>query len=207
MQETDRIHEALNREPSIPHSAPLVSTSLSDRPGETWRFHQLRLLAPIIEHLLPEFLFELEILENASAGCNAGFSQRFFWTLIQESQRKRRDSSAASETASRALELIRQRVSQQFLITDLAMELGVHRSQLSRWFKASYGITLSNFVRICRIERSIELLNQNEMAISDIALECGFNDQSHFTRQFRETMNTTPAKWRGGEFDKASSLA
>lgn len=96
-------------------------------------------------------------------------------------------------------------MSQQFLIADLATELGVHRSQLSRWFKASYGVTLSNFARICRIERSIELLNQNEMAISDIALECGFNDQSHFTRQFRETMNTTPAKWRGGDLDNRTS--
>lgn len=201
MQETDRIDEAFNREPSIPSSSPPIASSLSDCPDKNWRFEQLRLLAPIIEHLLPEFLCELEMLENPP-GQN---STNFFWSLIQESQKKRRDSSPASETACRALEIIRQRVSQQFLIADLATELGVHRSQLSRWFKASYGVTLSNFARICRIERSIELLNQNEMAISDIALECGFNDQSHFTRQFRETMNTTPAKWRDGDLDNRTS--
>jgi AraC-like DNA-binding protein len=49
---------------------------------------------------------------------------------------------------------------------------------------------------MCRIDKSIDLLADKEKTIAKIALDCGFNDQSHFTRSFREVMTTTPAKWR-----------
>jgi len=123
------------------------------------------------------------------------------WELTCELVRgsRRRKPSSVPSIARQASEIIRAQISNPPSISVLSLELGIHRSQLSRSFKATFGITLSNFVRKCRIEKAIDLLEKDNLSIAEIALECGFNDQSHFTRCFRVMMSTTPAKWRKGE--------
>jgi AraC family transcriptional regulator len=47
-----------------------------------------------------------------------------------------------------------------------------------------------------RIERSKRLLKQKDLAIVDIALMCGFKNQSHLTTLFRKSTGTTPKNFR-----------
>jgi AraC-like DNA-binding protein len=47
-----------------------------------------------------------------------------------------------------------------------------------------------------RIERAKELLLGGELELAQIALDCGFNDQSHFTRLFVQSQGQSPGKWR-----------
>jgi len=166
------------------------------------RYLRFEMLAPILEHLIQGVFRELKRRDDFSAVASEGLSREFIWALIHRSRDS--DSTRASDVARRASEQIRRRFSDRCLIASLSEEMGVHRSQLSRWFKASYGVTLSRFVRICRIDQSIDLLADNQLTIAEIALECGFNDQSHFTRSFREVMATTPAKWRKAIFSSGN---
>jgi AraC-like DNA-binding protein len=46
------------------------------------------------------------------------------------------------------------------------------------------------------MERAMQLLQHNELMIADIARLVGFADQSHFTRQFKRLVGTTPLKFR-----------
>jgi AraC-like DNA-binding protein len=174
-------------------SSPASSAQREELPANL-RYQRFQMLVPILEHLIQGVIRELRHLDDISEIASEGLSQEFLWALIQGSQGS--GSTRAARITKRASELIRSRFSNRCLIANLAEELGIHRSQLSRWFKASYGITLSDFVRICRIDKSLDLLTDDEMTIAKIALDCGFNDQSHFTRSFREVMTTTPAKWR-----------
>lgn len=120
------------------------------------------------------------------------------WELICEMIRgsRARKFTPSTSVAIQASEIIRSQLSNPLSISELADELGIHRSQLSRSFKASFGVSLSHFIRQCRIEKSIVLLGKRDLSIAEIALECGFTDQSHFTRCFRTMLSTTPAKWR-----------
>jgi AraC family transcriptional regulator, L-rhamnose operon regulatory protein RhaS len=47
-----------------------------------------------------------------------------------------------------------------------------------------------------RLNRSAELLKNSDMRITDIALQCGFNDANYFTRQFRNFKGFSPRTYR-----------
>lgn len=78
-------------------------------------------------------------------------------------------------------------------LADLA---GVSLSRFSRGFKASTGSAPYAWVLQARIERSKDLLMRRSQPISDIAIEVGFADHSHFTKSFRRLVGVTPREWR-----------
>ena len=57
--------------------------------------------------------------------------------------------------------------------------------------------TFGEFVRRLRFEKARELLMSTSRPISEIALACGFTDQSHFSRRFRGEFGVTPNSFRG----------
>jgi len=58
------------------------------------------------------------------------------------------------------------------------------------------GVAPHQYVLQQRIERSKQLLKQNELSIAEIALLCGFKNQSHLTTLFRKFTGMTPKVFR-----------
>ena len=65
-----------------------------------------------------------------------------------------------------------------------------------RTFARRYGETMGNFVRRRRLEWAMDALLTSGEPIAGIAMAAGYFDQSHFTRQFRRQVGTTPARFR-----------
>jgi AraC family transcriptional regulator len=65
-----------------------------------------------------------------------------------------------------------------------------------RAFKQSVGVTPRHYLTRRRLERSLELLLDTEMTLSQIAPSAGFADQSHYTRRFRQHFGMTPREHR-----------
>lgn len=63
-------------------------------------------------------------------------------------------------------------------------------------FRNSVGHPPHEYVIRRRIERAQGLMLATDTPLSEIAIECGFADQAHFTRQFRSVAGETPAAWR-----------
>lgn len=78
----------------------------------------------------------------------------------------------------------------------LAQTVGIHPVHLSRSFPHYFKCTLSEYVRRIRIQRSLALLPQKNRSLTDIALECGFADQSHFNRCFKVLCQAKPSAYR-----------
>ena len=78
----------------------------------------------------------------------------------------------------------------------VAQAVGVHPVTLARAFRGSYGCTVGTYVRRLRIAHAERLLREGSRPLSEIALVCGFADQSHFTNQFRRNTGVTPARYR-----------
>jgi AraC family transcriptional regulator len=72
----------------------------------------------------------------------------------------------------------------------------LHPVHLSREFRKHYQSTIGEFIRKRRIEHACKLLANSETALSEIALACGFSDQSHFCAMFKCHTGLTPAKFR-----------
>jgi AraC family transcriptional regulator len=81
-------------------------------------------------------------------------------------------------------------------LEELARASGLSRSHFARAFKASTGTSPLQWLMLQRIELAKNLLLNSSLAIDQIAHQCGFADQSHFTRAFMRLMSVTPSVWR-----------
>lgn len=79
---------------------------------------------------------------------------------------------------------------------DLAHDAGVHPVHLARVFRRFEGRSLGDYQQRLQVRAACDLLRDPEWPLAAIAAECGFSDQSHFTRVFRRMAGTTPARFR-----------
>lgn len=68
-------------------------------------------------------------------------------------------------------------------------------SHFARACKNTFGLTPSRLVLRRRLERAI-ILMRGEVTLSEVAAACGFADQAHFSRLFRQAVGTPPGQWR-----------
>lgn len=81
-------------------------------------------------------------------------------------------------------------------LADLAAVAGVSQFHFSRLFKQSMGISPHKYLLQQRVEQAKQLLKNSKLAIAEIALQCGFNSQSHLGKSFREFTGVTPSSYR-----------
>lgn len=94
------------------------------------------------------------------------------------------------------LDYIQAHLDQDIRLLDLAALTGMSQYHFCRLFKRSQEVTPHQYVLQQRIERSKHLLKQKDLAITDIALMCGFKNQSHLTTLFRKNTGITPKSFR-----------
>jgi len=82
-------------------------------------------------------------------------------------------------------------------IDDLADYSGTTTRTIQRQFRADTGMSPKVFARIIRCQSAVYNINHHDhLAFSDIAFDLGFSDQSHFLREFKQLVNTTPASYK-----------
>ncbi|MCU0570810.1 MAG: helix-turn-helix transcriptional regulator [Oculatellaceae cyanobacterium Prado106] len=70
------------------------------------------------------------------------------------------------------------------------------RYHFASLFKQSMGVSPYQFILMQRVERAKQLLKQSELTLTAIASMCGFANQSHFIRRFRQWVGVTPKVFR-----------
>jgi AraC-like DNA-binding protein len=96
----------------------------------------------------------------------------------------------------RAIAYMDERLDQSFPVSAVAEACGLSVNHFSRAFRRSMGKPPHRWLLDRRIERACEMLRGTEMSLADIALGCGFAEQSHFTRVFTRTIGMPPGAWR-----------
>lgn len=81
-------------------------------------------------------------------------------------------------------------------LDELAGIAGLSTTHFARAFRKSLGEPPNRYFRRRRIERAKRLLADSDQGIAQIALDCGYAAQSHFTTAFKQQTMTTPAAWR-----------
>jgi AraC family transcriptional regulator len=81
-------------------------------------------------------------------------------------------------------------------ISMLAQACDLSSSHFARAFKETTGLAPHQWLTRQRIEHARRLLAQTSMELSEIALACGFVDQSHFSRVFARQEKRSPGRWR-----------
>jgi AraC-like DNA-binding protein len=95
-----------------------------------------------------------------------------------------------------ALEYLEANFLRPLSLAEIAAASGVHRVHLSREFRRYFSTTVGEFLRRKRVEHACHLVSSTNVPLSEIAMICGFSDQSHFSATFRRQIGLTPARFR-----------
>lgn len=82
-------------------------------------------------------------------------------------------------------------------LDDVARQIGISPRHFARAFRQSVGVPPHQWLLRRRIDAARELLAAGDSPLAEVAVQCGFADQSHFTSTFRRATGTTPGRYRG----------
>jgi AraC-like DNA-binding protein len=80
--------------------------------------------------------------------------------------------------------------------SDLSALARSSSSYFSAAFKRTFGASPHAYLMKRRVALAVEQMLGSDAPLSEIAMNCGFADQAHFSRQFRRMMGSTPSSWR-----------
>lgn len=108
---------------------------------------------------------------------------------------KSRDQTRENFHIRRIQELIMDKLDSNWSLEQFSQETGLSRYHLIRSFKDHYGQSPHAYQLDQRIKKAKALLRQGKQ-LSDVALQLGFSDQSHFQRNFKKRVAVTPKQYQ-----------
>jgi AraC family transcriptional regulator len=96
----------------------------------------------------------------------------------------------------RACEFIEENLDGDLSIAGIANACGLSSSRFAKAFKQTAGSPPHAWLTARRIERAKHLLKETDIELAEIAIACGFVDQSHLTRVFLKRESCSPGRWR-----------
>ena len=101
---------------------------------------------------------------------------------------------ANRRAAAEARDYIEAHLARGVSLEDLERATGHRRWQLSRDFRALFGASPYRYLSLRRLDLARRMMREGG-AVAEIAYECGFSDQSHFGRAFKQAYGLTPKAW------------
>jgi len=80
-------------------------------------------------------------------------------------------------------------------LQQIAIAADIHPVTVSKYFARYFGCSLGEYRRRLKVEKALQLMNFSDKSLTDIAYTCGFFDQSHFIRAFKEATGFSPKQF------------
>lgn len=93
------------------------------------------------------------------------------------------------------IELLNDNWNEPLSLTELSEAANVYPTTISKFFPKYVSCTLGEYRRRLKIERSLSYVKTSTLSLTDIAYHCGFADQSHFTRTFKQITGFLPRQY------------
>jgi AraC-like DNA-binding protein len=155
----------------------------------------MQLAEPLVKSLMYAVFKEAKLSgQGGQLGVDAALAQLF--GILGKMREARGDGGARKpDWVARIREML-QDGSEDWSLVKLANEVNVHPAHLSREFPRYFHTGLGDYLRLVKVHRAMTLLADEERLLTGIAFECGFADQSHFIRSFRNYYGVTPLEYR-----------
>ena len=101
-----------------------------------------------------------------------------------------------SVRVQKALAFIHENPYRHITLSDLLAQAGVGKTVFMRDFRHVTGTTPTQYILNLRLENARELLENTELSIGQIAVECGFSDPLYFSRCFQKRFAQSPRQYR-----------
>jgi len=113
-----------------------------------------------------------------------------------------RDLQAANERGedysqvAEAVRRIHSEYGEPLKVAELARSAGLSAYQFDRRMRRIFQIGAGQLIQKVRLEAALQRLRESDASIASIASECGYSDQSAFTRRFHRTVGMSPSEYR-----------
>jgi AraC-like DNA-binding protein len=96
----------------------------------------------------------------------------------------------------RAAQFIQRNYARKVSLDEVAREVGLSASYFSKIFKSEMGCNFNTYMNVVRIGKSINLLLYDKLDLVSVAALAGFEDQSYFSKVFKQVTGVTPHTFR-----------
>ena len=103
---------------------------------------------------------------------------------------------AFDENIQKAVAYINENLESDLSIRTISKSINVSKSVLYKRFHACFHCTVSEYINIRRVEKSIELLARTDLSIEDISQKVGFSSISYYTKIFKKQKGLPPLKYK-----------
>lgn len=148
---------------------------------------------PDIKFLFYKIFRETKICDDLT---RASIQMLLFEILGQMLRLERGEQTAKPLWAKKLKEILRDGCAENLSLKNLSNELNIHPVHLSRAFSKHFHCPFGEYVRKVRVEKSLSLLSDKNLSLTEIAFKCGFADQSHFLRCFKQINGINPSAYR-----------
>jgi AraC-like DNA-binding protein/ligand-binding sensor protein len=107
-----------------------------------------------------------------------------------------------SDVVFKITNYIKKNCAEKLTLDSLAREVYLSKSYLSSIFKQETGTSLTAYITKVRVEKSKKMLLEDHVSLATIAGQCGFKDQSYFTKVFKKETGRSPKKFRDNYFEE-----
>ena len=114
---------------------------------------------------------------------------------IRENMINAKDEYSEAEYADSLQHINENIANPKFTIEDLAQKVGVSRTHLHRQMKRLTGVNCSEFIKNIRLEQAARLIKENKVNVAQVAFAVGFNNQTHFSTQFKKYFGMAPKEY------------
>ncbi|MDH6230505.1 AraC-like DNA-binding protein [Mesorhizobium soli] len=108
----------------------------------------------------------------------------------------RRQGGLARWQEQLAKDILSSNLDRDIPLQAIAAECGLSPSHFARAFRISTGSAPHQWLLHLSIEAAKAVLLESDHTLAEVALACGFSDQSHFTRVFTRLVGASPGAWR-----------
>lgn len=136
--------------------------------------------------------FEMEIHQALSSIWLSLFSHTIQKSPAASSAAPSRDI----ERLRRILTFIQEHYMEKITLEDIAGQINICKSECCRFFKKHMQESLFDYLLYYRVEKSLSLLAENRLSITEISEQTGFSNPGYFSRIFREQMHCSPSQYR-----------
>ncbi|MFV1465869.1 MULTISPECIES: helix-turn-helix domain-containing protein [unclassified Phaeobacter] len=109
---------------------------------------------------------------------------------------KPQEGMAKSALVAKALRYIQLHSLSPISLSDVAAGVGRTAPHVAATVKSETGFTVGTWITSARVAKAAQLLQHTDLTAAQIAPRVGWQDTTHFIRQFRKIYGTTPAAWR-----------
>ena len=125
----------------------------------------------------------------------------FLWNhLSHQTSSSGNSESKHTDRLKNILMYIQEHYAEKITLADIAATANICQSECCRFFKKHMNESLFDYLLSFRIEKSLPLLVDQQLSITEISNLCGFSSSSYYTKVFREHMGCTPTAYQAGHF-------